>query len=683
METNEKVNDGIIGAQNSILGVPPNLTELPTTGITANTAYVVSGNTSLGTTTFPVGVTLYFMGGIISGTTLTGNKTKIIAPITQIFNASLNVTGTWDIDRSYPQWFGAQSYTSISTSSVDCAAAINKAILMKQTGEVFIPRGWYRVNSSIIVKNGIILSGEPGIPYEIVATTGTVLVPGASLSSYTGGFFMRHNINSTGDSWEVNHAAGTVIKYLQFSNQYYGGIEPVVNLRGILSVGSIEIDSCFWWNFKQAFSELFLYSDLKKVTKCACWHGWNDREIHTGATLYAFDFNSLGDGFLFEQNAVAKSFFTESGEKMTKALRVNMCNGGRIDANILNNDVLIEGSKAITFTSNHLEDGAQVEFRNSNVTSMNNFFTKGTLPSLVVNSASDANGPVVKSSGDLFLFYDKREGDTSSYDITTISEYDVQVKGSLPSLEFSQTYRYRVLAGEITAMMTHGILVCDASSNPISAFNQQSYLLSTQGRIMPHNNVVNSNYVNDILTPNAFGYGHHDGAKWNKEPGTYYYKYQILWDRARLIAGQSGILTWIAPSGNSIYMTENGPGLLIRFANGALCGNQSILRLYRGTSTNYTQYIDIPVTGADALYDNGFSISGFRWKSIGGEYLTSVNTNITAIRYNGKNIECKAPAAPIVGTWTEGDIVFNTNPNTTNPNTVHWIFLGGAWRSKP
>jgi len=86
---------------------------------------------------------------------------SIIAPITQIFDVTLNVTGSWEINRSYPQWFGAIAATSQS-AAVDCAAAINKAILMKSTGEVFMPRGVYRVDSTIRVRAGIVLRGDPG-----------------------------------------------------------------------------------------------------------------------------------------------------------------------------------------------------------------------------------------------------------------------------------------------------------------------------------------------------------------------------------------------------------------------------------------------------------------------------------------------------------------------------------------
>jgi hypothetical protein len=41
------------------------------------------------------------------------NHTRIIAPAEQIFDANLAVGGTWDIERAYPQWFGAKAYTNL------------------------------------------------------------------------------------------------------------------------------------------------------------------------------------------------------------------------------------------------------------------------------------------------------------------------------------------------------------------------------------------------------------------------------------------------------------------------------------------------------------------------------------------------------------------------------------------
>ncbi|NDW12806.1 hypothetical protein D0T50_07870 [Bacteroides sp. 214] len=625
--------------------------------------------------TFPAGVTLYFIGGMLTATaarTLTGNRTRIIAPIEQIFSDNITVNGSWVIDRAYPQWFGAKAYAVISDSAIDSTPAINKAIVMKKRGEVFVPRGVYRVNGTIEIKAGIALVGEIGEYNDDESeqeNLGTILLPGASsLSSYTDGYLVR--MNMLGDTWEIPYnKPGTLMKDLVFQNTW----KKIGNLKGVCTAGSFEMNCCSWWYFKQVVFNIFVYSDQRKIVKCS-YNGPCSND--TGDALYAFDFNTLGDALIFEGNAI------HSVDPKVKGLRVTLSNGGSISSNIINNDVLIEASKGITFASNHLEGGVQVEIRDSNVTMMNNFLWKGTRPSLVIKSLSNGQTPVVKSSGDLFLYYGKELNDSTDYDISNINEYDVQIDNNC-SLEFSQTYRYWVLSGLIGAMYIYGINICtndNEITQPFSIFNEQSYLLSSSCRIMPGYTVMKMASMDNMLEPNAYGYGSSSYAKWYLNSGTYHYKYQILWDKTRLIAGQSDILTWYTTGGSSINMTKNGEGLLFHLSNARPCGNQAMLRLYRGTSTDYTHYIDIPVAGAIHLYENGISVSGFKWKELTpSENILNANTNITSIFYKGKNVECKAPAQPLYGTWQEGDVVYNNNPNRL---TSYWIYLGGAWRER-
>jgi hypothetical protein len=427
---------------------------------------------------------------------------------------------------------------------------------------------------------------------------------------------------------------------------------------------------------------------LKKVINCTY-----DGKKTNPSSLYAFDLSGLSDALVFEHNSI---------NHLQPALRLSYCNNGSITSNILNNKVRIEDSKAIVFHSNHMENGAQLEIADSNVTSMNNFFWKGTQPSLIMQSPNDGQVSVVKSSGDMFMFYDKRASDTSAYDIDTINEYDVQITNSC-IVEFSQTYRYWVLVDNITVMYPFGIKVCKKTGinpstgepilDPVTEFNDQSYLLSSESRIMRGYHVINSAYINNLLAPTASGSGHNSYCKWHNNTGNYYYKYLILWDRNRRIVGNSGNFTW--NSGSYIPLTKNSNGVLINVANASTDnGGQVMLRLYRSTNSSFpvdstTQFIDIPITGTRYLYDNGTSICGFKWEILTNNenifviktptLSTNANLNITSIRYSGVNIECKAPDVPSYGTWQEGDIVYNTG---TSSSIAYWIYLGGAWRTK-
>ena len=148
--------------------------------------------------------TLIFAGGKISGTgTLTGDNTRLIAPITQIFGEDITVDGIWEMDRAYPQWFGARNDISnnefwhlrvackaakstkenplapaaekdniekardaalknLKAWKVDSSDAINKAMKLKHAGEVFLPKGNYAICKTLKVPYGIVLRGELG-----------------------------------------------------------------------------------------------------------------------------------------------------------------------------------------------------------------------------------------------------------------------------------------------------------------------------------------------------------------------------------------------------------------------------------------------------------------------------------------------------------------------------------------
>ena len=142
---------------------------------------------------------MIFAGGKISGTgTLTGDNTRLIAPITKIFGEDITVDGIWEMDRAYPQWFGARNDISnnefwhlrvackqaeegekdiakakekveaaqraalanLKKWKVDSSDAINKAMKLKHAGEVFLPKGEYAICKTLQVPHGIVLRGE-------------------------------------------------------------------------------------------------------------------------------------------------------------------------------------------------------------------------------------------------------------------------------------------------------------------------------------------------------------------------------------------------------------------------------------------------------------------------------------------------------------------------------------------
>lgn len=56
----------------------------------------------------PQNCVLHFSGGVLSNGTLKGHHTCIEAPLTTIFRKDIIIDGSWNIDYSYPEWFGAK-----------------------------------------------------------------------------------------------------------------------------------------------------------------------------------------------------------------------------------------------------------------------------------------------------------------------------------------------------------------------------------------------------------------------------------------------------------------------------------------------------------------------------------------------------------------------------------------------
>lgn len=102
---------------------------------------------------------------------LIGNNTVLKAGPEQIFGDSMEVTGPWITERSYPQWFDQLAGKQKGVHAFrgdreyykhlhDCSAAINKAVRFKGVGEVFLPQGNYYISHPIKLPIGITLAGE-------------------------------------------------------------------------------------------------------------------------------------------------------------------------------------------------------------------------------------------------------------------------------------------------------------------------------------------------------------------------------------------------------------------------------------------------------------------------------------------------------------------------------------------
>lgn len=78
--------------------------------------------------TIPEGCVLDFQGGSLSNGVIIGEKTVIEASIVKIFNTDITLTGTWNIDSIYAEWFGAKPSKSPLAGKEDDSTYIQKCL---------------------------------------------------------------------------------------------------------------------------------------------------------------------------------------------------------------------------------------------------------------------------------------------------------------------------------------------------------------------------------------------------------------------------------------------------------------------------------------------------------------------------------------------------------------------------
>ena len=535
---------------------------------------------------------------VIGSGTLVGDFAQIEAPLVEIFGSKVKVEGDWLNDRVYPQWFGAVAYKSCgeasAASSVCSADAIERAVRMAVYGEVFIPRGYYRIARTIKLPFGVNIRGASSVEwdYDGVTKYGTVLV---SAFDYEGlksrlqgvddncesckenNYLIEINVQwvvivenpeDDAEKWkkiivprsEIEYTTReTSIKNLRLRNSSLPllkdiGREQAYLMYGILSGASLNMDGVTFQHFGQALRFTDNYIDNKCVVNCTMSEYWdaymlNQDEAHKP---YAFNMGFLGDALMFAHNGVSGF--------VNKGLLVNNCGGAMICDNIITAESKIRQSKAVDFLSNHLERGTILKIEDSEVTMRSNYFWLGQEP---VVQISGADGSVVSMDGDAFRFYDSafymsqsdfektKDDNGAAYRINADIALDRQSK-----LNLSNVYRY--WGGEgFSSMLTCGVHVCEwmddgSFGEVLDVFKRFSYALSRNCQIstgFKANMHFEESGLMDVPDPRPHGMlnagvawvlmydtGETDNEgnkKYEKDVGTYTYECQLLLDSKR------------------------------------------------------------------------------------------------------------------------------------------------------
>lgn len=695
------------------------------------TTYIVEENVTFSSSVIiPENVTLIFQGGKFvvaedceEEITITGSNTRLEAPICTIFGKGIKVEGSWDIDRAYPQWFEIEkeviSTEHIKTDSEgnniyenfcydDWSTPINKAIKMKQIGEVFLKNGDYSIASPIIMNCRIQLVGESSQwgdskkvlqkvfneetnevedkeVYESIYGCTRFFPIGEGYSLYSDEYLLYVNAEAGTKSPIPGMQyidQSTLIKNICFTDFISKSEDHKFTQKCIFAGGGVHLDRIVWYNFLQGIKYTETYNDTRSITNCSFKHDqinlYQTDDIDTTEdlrTTYAIDTGWLGDALKFEHNAIHS---TCNG----KALKLFNCGGGSIQGNIINSDVLIDGCKAIVFNANHCESGIQIEIINSSVTTNNNYIHRGNKPNFYIHSKGGYNNQsVVSLNNDMFIHLK-----------TSNADYDICIDKET-TLKVSNLFRYDITYTVFDKMYPCGINICKdiviyengniKTYKPFDEFNNFSYITSGECYIQPGYNIQLKACIKNVNTFAIDNVQSNGAVSWHSESGLYKYYYQIVWDQNREIKKtlsssdfNNSIFNIQWYLGGTTFQDVNtirrdGNGVLIVLSENQ-SGNCAMVRLIREKiEDNSFQDVYIPVCGSRYLYDNGISICDYKW-STPFKFLSmeTCDKNMEMFRIIDGNVECftkrEGGITPTTG-WKRGDVIHNIG---SNPSTI-------------
>lgn len=603
----------------------------------SGTTYIIEGTIVInGGSTYNIAknVTIIFRGGLITGNgKIVGNNTRLIAPITQIFGENIEVKGDWTIDRSYPQWFSnlgfrypesANTNSEYANPNDNWAPAINNAIKMKGTGEVMIPRGLYYISSPINVNFGITLIGECGrISSPKNDTTNSIHAYGTCIkgkidygtdnnsdndanigtNNDANSSLIFVNKNDNGNEWQFNHPIPiTKIQNLELRSSGVT-VTGLYYPTGITSYGACVIDTVVF-NILSCGIHFAdgLYSDARQVRNCV--FGYDESEKYS-PNSYAIDCECLGDAVTIQNNHVGNT--TKVG-----ALRLRMCGGGFISSNIFNADVRIVSCRSIVYECNHMENGAQLQIVVSNVAVRRNFFEKRISPNIDIQGNDYYDESIVDMEGNAYTCYEysgRVESDTSGLTLSNLSPFDINIdQHSIVNIK--DEYRYWGSRDNMLKMYTFGIQI-GGNGWSSESFNNNSHLYSKLCHII-QGKVVSGNITISGTVPQLIAYAINSNIEWLRPSGIYRYETIIVNGNSR----QANTTFDLTDS----RLGTGGHGVLLILDTGSnYLRNVKIIitrKCISGDENGETHRITLYTCGAKYLYDNGITISGYKWVDV-------------------------------------------------------------------
>ena len=383
---------------------------------------------------------------------------------------------------------------------------------------------------------------------------------------------------------------------------------------------------------------------------------------------------------------------------------------------------------AVNFSGNHLENGAQLTLVGCNMVISDNYFEKAGKPSIEVALTPDykpAQAYLMHLTSNLaienntFFIYqppfgpeypDKQE----RFPAKEICEYDIALCSDgdgAHCIHLRQNYRF--LRHTNRSNEPTGIMICTFKRAPqqedkaeaisyeaFNDFNARSYFLSTECNITPGFNIddtrtfskipsiTNSSNPSvstisvmnsqEVLNANKATSGTIQRPTFEKG-WPYKYKAQLILDSRRLIAGPILDVNIHDYANSKKYDSKFGQAF---FLHSKPERSAFILRLFRYRPTTSSEpfttkeYVDIPVIGNTSLFDNNFSVNGYRWRPYPQYPIGTKLYYPLWIQFQGDNVKCffNEDSMVMPKAWTDFDELTNGSES--------FYFFNSQWIKK-
>lgn len=235
--------------------------------------------------TLPANCTLDFQGGSFSNGTLVGSNTKIKAGIEKIFGDDIIISGSWNINESYPDWFGVDK-----TGSTNNSISFSNSILLSNT---------IKINNGKYLLDGLDISKPVNIIGEGAINTTLILA----------------------NPIEVHDCNGTSISKLTI--EIADNIESLDYLMKIYKAFHLTIESCTFYGKDKVNKGLYSYGDVQSY-----YHYINNNR-----------FVNLVNGVYLSYNSNAATVSNNEFYLCTNCVLIDSSNGCRIENNTFQNYV--------------------------------------------------------------------------------------------------------------------------------------------------------------------------------------------------------------------------------------------------------------------------------------------------------------------------------------------------------